>query len=286
MLIIKTDTLKKETLKLLKELVSYSNKIDNTNYSAPDDADFYALLLSKDDARALIGTEPTGAELTGAELTGTELTGTELISCIALYKVGETYKENPVKYLEAFTKPDYRKKGYFKLLLDSLKDELSGNVLMFGIYENTSAIATLKSLGAFHDHDELLMELKLKELESIKNFKKLKDDNTPKIRVNIDEIKEKESLRNECRFHVTTFAGECYLRAEGESAYIYGVLTYEKFKKKGYAFLMLKNLLNYLKEKGMERVTLEVFSKNIPAIKLYKKLGFKVKEKIDYYYLK
>lgn len=49
------------------------------------------------------------------------------------------------------------------------------------------------------------------------------------------------------------------------------------FRRKGVAELLLKNAINYLKEKGFLRIELSVFSDNKSAIKLYKKLGF-VKE--------
>lgn len=56
----------------------------------------------------------------------------------------------------------------------------------------------------------------------------------------------------------------------------------EDYRKKGYA----QKLLNYVieKNKDVEKIMLEVKEDNVPAINLYKKLGFKkISERKNYY---
>ena len=54
-------------------------------------------------------------------------------------------------------------------------------------------------------------------------------------------------------------------------AYIHSVTTFPKFRGKGYATIMLKTLIALYSGK---RLTLHVLKGNLPALKLYDKLGF------------
>ena len=66
------------------------------------------------------------------------------------------------------------------------------------------------------------------------------------------------------------------------SVYIYGVLVYDRFRGRGMGRRLLELLLSGLRAQGAERAVLEVFSENLPAVRLYESLGFSIKEKIDY----
>ncbi len=83
--------------------------------------------------------------------------------------------------------------------------------------------------------------------------------------------------------------GSNYLVAEDENGNIVGYCGYYScmdeaeitnvaiapaFRKKGYATIMLKELLRLAKENGIEKVVLEVRFSNHNAIGLYEKLGF------------
>jgi ribosomal protein S18 acetylase RimI-like enzyme len=56
------------------------------------------------------------------------------------------------------------------------------------------------------------------------------------------------------------------------------------FRKRGLATLLLQQGLRYLKELGADRVELEVRIHNLPAIQLYEKYGFRIKERFPNYY--
>ncbi len=58
----------------------------------------------------------------------------------------------------------------------------------------------------------------------------------------------------------------------------------KEYQNKGYGKLFLSKLINELKEKGIEYVYLEVSEKNLPALKLYEKLGFEKLEIREKYY--
>lgn len=58
----------------------------------------------------------------------------------------------------------------------------------------------------------------------------------------------------------------------------------EKFRKQGYGLDFVKQLLDLARRKNCQYAFLEVRESNIPAIKLYEKLGFKIVGKRKNYY--
>lgn len=258
MIIEKTDFLNDDMSDLFTDLVLDVNEVDGGKYTVPDDADFYALMYEE-----------------------TKDIPDELLSAIAVYDMGETHSKKDVAELVAFTGPKHRGKGYFKLLFQSLKEELKDVSLRFAVYEDTAVAktratvkSTLKSIGAHPDHDELLMKL---FLVTEKEFE------VPKLSINITSLKASDA--DDPTFRVTTPFGECLFKIYDNTAYVYGILTYEKFQNKGFAAGMLKQLFSYLRKKDINGVTLEVSSENTAALNLYKKLGFEVVERLTYYYL-
>lgn len=327
MIIKKIDYLDDDMLDRMTDLVLDVNEADGGNYEIPDDADFYALLFDEGgDSACGDGTgkdERVGEYICGSKNDGVDThdvkddvreDGTvpgEMLSAVALYEMGETYQGKPVMEIVAFTSPIYRNRGFWSILLDSLKGELNGFSVRFAVYPDTAVPATLaalKSLGTIYDHDELLMVCSIvkwpnqkrstisvtlsQEYDDVKTSGdtegKSKNGHIEKLQAERTESKEdvaRIQADPEQSFFVTTPYGECHFRRKGQDAYIYGILTYKRFQNKGYAFLMLKELFSYLGESGAENVFLEVSSQNIPAVKLYKKLGFKVNERLSYYYL-
>lgn len=69
-----------------------------------------------------------------------------------------------------------------------------------------------------------------------------------------------------------------------ERAEIVDIVINPSHRKKSYASLLLNNVINTLKQEGIENITLEVSETNNKAIGLYKKLGFKVVAKRKKYY--
>ncbi len=69
----------------------------------------------------------------------------------------------------------------------------------------------------------------------------------------------------------------CFIKNENE-AYIQSIDIQEKYRKKGYGSILLKNTLNFIKEKYYLKVTLEVDSQKQWLISWYQKYGFVVLE--------
>lgn len=266
MIIVKTDYLTDDMLDSVTDLVLDVNEEDNVKYAVPDDADYYALMY--DDGTAGVSIPE--------ELDADELDPDGLAAFIALYEMGETHNGEEVIELSAFTGPQYRKRGCFKTLMASLSEELSDFSVRFAVYEGTANTEALKSIGALYDHDELMMALRLSDAEPSGNA-------GFDVNIAIEEVHTDDGDYEEGK--VSTPYGECFVRLYGQRAYVFGILTYESRRRHGYAEEMLRTLFRELKDRGIDEITLEVSSANIPAKALYDKLGFRTMDRLSYYYV-
>jgi ribosomal protein S18 acetylase RimI-like enzyme len=55
-----------------------------------------------------------------------------------------------------------------------------------------------------------------------------------------------------------------------------GMGVYERFRHMGIGEQLLRRTIQAAKEMGLERIDLEVYASNVPAIRLYQKIGFGV----------
>ncbi|CUH93689.1 ribosomal protein S18-alanine N-acetyltransferase [Herbinix luporum] len=69
-------------------------------------------------------------------------------------------------------------------------------------------------------------------------------------------------------------AGYCGCYGVAGEGYIYNVAVGKNYRRQGIGFRLLQDLIEAAKSRGIESLTLEVRKSNLPAIKLYKKLGF------------
>lgn len=61
-----------------------------------------------------------------------------------------------------------------------------------------------------------------------------------------------------------------------KKAFIYDLIIFEKFRKRGYGRAALVALEEYAKEKGIASISLHVFAHNTAAFSLYRKMGYEV----------
>lgn len=69
-------------------------------------------------------------------------------------------------------------------------------------------------------------------------------------------------------------AGYCGCYGVAGEGYIYNVAVGKNYRRQGIGFRLLQDLIEAAKSRGIKSLTLEVRKSNLPAIKLYKKLGF------------
>jgi ribosomal protein S18 acetylase RimI-like enzyme len=61
-----------------------------------------------------------------------------------------------------------------------------------------------------------------------------------------------------------------------KKAFIYDLIIFEKFRKRGYGRAALVALEEYAKEKRLASISLHVFAHNAAALSLYRKMGYEV----------
>jgi ribosomal protein S18 acetylase RimI-like enzyme len=73
-------------------------------------------------------------------------------------------------------------------------------------------------------------------------------------------------------------AGVLIVLEEPDSLYINNLAVAPEYREHGIGTAMLKNCIRIAKRLGKSRLELSVVKTNIPAIRLYEKIGFKVKK--------
>ncbi|SDZ82596.1 Acetyltransferase (GNAT) family protein [Oribacterium sp. KHPX15] len=112
---------------------------------------------------------------------------------------------------------------------------------------------TLRSIGAVHLYDELLMEKVLEHPISDPG----------------DDLCNKYG-----EVHLTGY--------DKETLYLYGLLVYDKYLGKGHGKALMKAVENYEKPGKYKKILLQVSSNNVIALNLYEGLGYVETERIVY----
>lgn len=80
---------------------------------------------------------------------------------------------------------------------------------------------------------------------------------------------------------IVGYAGASISYEQGD---ILSVCVHENYRKRSMAYVLMDTLISTLRDLKVEKLFLEVEEGNIPAIKLYEKLGFnKISERKNYY---
>lgn len=77
------------------------------------------------------------------------------------------------------------------------------------------------------------------------------------------------------------YAGMWQILNEG---HITNVAVHPDYQRRGFGRLLIKSLIRYARENGIEALTLEVRVSNLPAISLYESMGFMVEGRRKRYY--
>lgn len=69
-----------------------------------------------------------------------------------------------------------------------------------------------------------------------------------------------------------------------ERAEIVDIIINPNYRNKGYGYLLIDKVINDIKDKDVDNITLEVNQNNLSAIRLYEKQGFKICAQRKNYY--
>ncbi len=120
----------------------------------------------------------------------------------------------------------------------------------------------------------IIEEMSLNDLENIKNILTSEFDDFWNYDILKEELESENSryiiakLGNE----IIGFAG---IKIILDSADIMNIVTKKNYRNQGIGTLLLQNLISICKKSNLTSISLEVNEKNLHAIHLYKKFGFK-----------
>ena len=121
----------------------------------------------------------------------------------------------------------------------------------------------------------LISKMNLDDLNSIKNILISDFDDFWNYNILKQELECKNSnfivVKNE-NFEILGFAG---FKVIVDEADIMNIVVKKNFRNKGIGSFLLDNLISIAKNLNLNIITLEVSKKNLTAISLYKKFGFK-----------
>lgn len=183
-----------------------------------------------------------------------------------------------------FVLPKYRRKGIASSLLDNLLEYYEEYNIHVAIrYDNFIGKAFLNS----YDFKYVSTECKMLLTQSDFNIShtKIMSKSTPYEKIKLQLIQENEN--NSKIYHayiLDNTIGGCMISLFGNSAIIHNVEITESFRRKGYGYLLLAEVITELFNTH-DTIILHVTKENIPAYKLYTKLGFHITEELEYYYI-
>lgn len=203
----------------------------------------------------------------------------------------------------AFTHPEFRKQGFFSLLLKEALSHYPDVDLLFAVPENcTDALKTLEALDAEKDSEEHLMECDLSGWHMPAHSGPPDRAGCPGHSI----APAASSITDNSRIHVNSFPQFSITRTSTSAYALYcsgtlcGTTSAEpvsettvclhhveilpEFRNQGCGTAFLQLLLPQLAKNGFRKAILQVAGDNAPAIALYKKTGFSVTKTLSYYF--
>lgn len=293
-MILFRDCLNEAEAKELEHLAETCSHADGLSWSVPDDADLY-FLFYEDAADFDCLSENSSAKCSLKEA------APSLSAVLCVFHMGDTKNGLPIDELIALTRPDARRRGYFRALFSTARPLLRP-MIRFSLptassekaaasgKKNAASRQFLLQIGAEHDHDEYLMELQLSKTPAANTSAAetftagtfaahalYAVSEAPPIRLHFNMQDGITAVS--CRY------GECFLSDWSDGVYLFGLLVYERFRGQGFGSRILHALFSRLCMQSGSRVVLEVSSDNLPAVKLYQKMGFQTIDAVSYFYL-
>lgn len=128
-----------------------------------------------------------------------------------------------------------------------------------------------------------ISKMSLEDFEGIKNILTSDFDNFWNEKILEDELKNENSYYIVAKMNeeVIGFAG---IKSVIDEADIMNIVTKKDSRGYGIGSILFKHLIDYAKNNGIKKLSLEVNENNLVAIHLYKKFGFEQIAKREKYY--
>ncbi|WP_160671689.1 GNAT family N-acetyltransferase [Clostridium sp. C8-1-8] len=229
--------------------------------------------------------------------------GEKLVSVIYLFMPTKAEAE-----VSAYTHPEYRKKGYFKTLLNEATKEIEKydvkDFLFVCESEAKDGKLTLKALEAKYDFTEYLLKYNKKsdkeDAHSDITLEKAKFEHLDAIiEASMDAFGEGyEDAKNYATNTIDSkdrdmylvnykdkIIGMCSLNYSEEDVFLFGFGIKKEYQGKKLGKAALRKIINLVVNEKNRNLRLEVDSNNIIAFNLYKNCGFEIKTAFEYYRL-
>ncbi len=175
----------------------------------------------------------------------------------------------------ATTHPDFRKKGYFKMLLNKailkIRSYNIRNILLVNEPKSKIGELVLNKLPFSYYNSELLMKL---NYQSIKMPRQILDIEFDVVDTDIIQI---------FGYKKEVLVGSLKVAYFNSSATIFEFEILSSMRKKGYGTELLNLTIKKLISENIASILLEVSAANRPAHRLYSHNGFIIDSQIDYY---
>ena len=200
--------------------------------------------------------------------------------------------------LFSFTHPDYRRKGYFHEALLQVKKELSSLRTLPDIYipvspENEPAKTALRQMRGEISYCDYLMEIDPHMINAdtchspcvlIQEELMTQDDGKCLIYHLRTSKSDFFDAKNRRKVHGGAIQeiGSCLItQADNNVCFLSHVEIKKRYRNRGFGTILVSLVLQQLAKHQHCTVRLHTDSRNVPAVKLYRKLGFEVSQQID-----
>lgn len=173
----------------------------------------------------------------------------------------------------AFTRPEFRNRGLFSLLLDTAEELLpEESDFFFYVDEHSSdTVKALHALGA--------------DLLSREHMMERPAGNTESLPAPLAAVRSLCGSTESGRpvFLYSCPYGSLTIAEYGDSYYLYGFEIQHRHRGRGYGKSFLSGVLSDLSRLSSRPVRLQVSGDNLPALTLYEKTGFLITETLSRY---
>ncbi len=244
-----TNLLTQKQQQEIADLTAFCRHYDGTDLS---------YLLEEEDLSHFLGYLPDG----------------RLAACLTLIPYEEDLAE-----CCAFTYPDFRRQGFFSLLMKEAISQYPDVDLLFAVSETcTDALKTLEALEAEKDSEEHMMECDLS------SWHMAQQPASAARRVHLFSMT-RLSETEYALYRSNTLCGTASAEPVSKTtACLHHVEILPEFRNQGCGTAFLQLLLPKLAGNGFQKVILQVAGDNEPALALYKKTGFSVTKTLSYFF--
>ncbi len=225
-----------------------------------------------------------------------------LVSVLVIFQPLEKEAE-----ITAYTLPSERQKGYFDALFELAEAELAGfdvyRILFVVEPESVSGISAIKAYETncvkseyllFYNMDKItdgerntlihLIELqKSKQDEAAYLSGEIFNTDLEEAFAVIESAMDSEFMKCYGAYMEDNLIGVCNVSYGANQASVFGFGIKPIYQGRGYGRILLNQVMDIIKKKGIKSVTLQVGSENTRAFSLYTSIGFFIQKQYDYY---